>query len=532
MDANKKKTKPKGHSQPRQRRYLVDPGAMAYRGWERLGNEWTANECKLFVGWCHIGKLFPYHRHKQHLSTNMANLHYCRDDQFRQRCIEVYNRLYNTVTVKRNEVPLFLCQMVYAEVVLSRRVDWRTIKGTKIANTIPTKDIPTAGPAGDPWAGLGKRKHIKPGVPDAEFEWSDHSSSIGSDDVDEEVPLDNKDTMQEEWRRASQSQAIYVTPLAVVEPTWGPPVEKDEVWENMRKCLQEIEDDMVCAPYEMEDKVDPPLSFMALPQEPFMPELYEEPFMPELYEEPLIPEFEEDIDAVAPQHTATQETKESYEAILKMLLTELEEKKNECEILRNLAQEDVGDESVLSHQAEFHCLYSVLTKQHDEISEVEAFFLNFTHDEGGGSSSSSNEFANKRIAQILLDCKTAVQQIDQEKQSLEETQRQWNHLVEVEDQAPLNRYVQLDAHNVAWQQETSPTEVADLKKKLAACLKREHTLKARIDHGKVRNSWDKCFKTFLMQMNAAGQTYPLRLMEREEEIELSKVESRKRERED
>jgi hypothetical protein len=61
---------------------------------------------------------------------NKANLRYCTNPQFTQRCIEVYQVLFNEAHVKRNEVPLFICRMVWAEVKLGKAVDWTTIKST------------------------------------------------------------------------------------------------------------------------------------------------------------------------------------------------------------------------------------------------------------------------------------------------------------------------------------------------------------------------------------------------------------------
>ena len=44
----------------------------------------------------------------------------------------------------RNEVPLFICRMVYAEVMLHRQVDWRTIRLTPSVQRRPREmAIPT-----------------------------------------------------------------------------------------------------------------------------------------------------------------------------------------------------------------------------------------------------------------------------------------------------------------------------------------------------------------------------------------------------
>jgi len=71
--------------------------------------------CKAFVSWCHINKLFSYHRHMINIKNNNANLHYCRDDAFVQGCIEVYQALYKMEKVPKSKVLFGICQMVYVE---------------------------------------------------------------------------------------------------------------------------------------------------------------------------------------------------------------------------------------------------------------------------------------------------------------------------------------------------------------------------------------------------------------------------------
>ena len=177
MAPKEKRTKKKGDPQPRHRRILLDPNSRAFNGWDKVESPWTFPRCKLFVGWCHIGKLFPLHRHKIHLHNNCANLHYCRDDDFVQRCIEVHRALYGTPKVPKSEVSLGICQMVYAELKLGIVVDWSTMKTSKKVTVPNVRDIPRAGPSHNPRDGLGPKKNIIAGVPDSEYSWSTTSST-------------------------------------------------------------------------------------------------------------------------------------------------------------------------------------------------------------------------------------------------------------------------------------------------------------------------------------------------------------------
>ena len=48
------------------------------------------------------------------------------DREFAERCIQVFQWLYDEKYVKANCAALFICRMVYAEVKLHKVVDWST----------------------------------------------------------------------------------------------------------------------------------------------------------------------------------------------------------------------------------------------------------------------------------------------------------------------------------------------------------------------------------------------------------------------
>lgn len=107
---------------------LQNPTKLAFRGWENAPEPWAYSTCERFIEWCHIGKKFPLHRHHANRTTNKANLKYCLCPEFVQRCLEVIQFLYEVPIPNRSEAPLFVCRMVYAELVLRKVVDWRMIK--------------------------------------------------------------------------------------------------------------------------------------------------------------------------------------------------------------------------------------------------------------------------------------------------------------------------------------------------------------------------------------------------------------------
>jgi hypothetical protein len=54
----------------------------------------------------------------------------------------VYQVLYGCANVERNEIVLYICRMVWAEVVLKKKVDWRMIKQAKNITMPEEPDIP------------------------------------------------------------------------------------------------------------------------------------------------------------------------------------------------------------------------------------------------------------------------------------------------------------------------------------------------------------------------------------------------------
>lgn len=155
----------------------MDITVKAFSGWENVPTPWTQATCKRFMEWCHIDKLFPFWRHKIHRKHNMANLHYCNDPNFVQRCIEVHKFLYRNEDVETSKLPQFIAEMVYAEVRLEKEVDWSSLKKGPTF-TLPTgPHIPRAPLADDPFLGQGPKKPIVEGPSDEAYVWTDESSS-------------------------------------------------------------------------------------------------------------------------------------------------------------------------------------------------------------------------------------------------------------------------------------------------------------------------------------------------------------------
>jgi hypothetical protein len=117
----KKRKKRTGRIAKKRLHIFMGHNKLAFNGWEDVAEPWNFQNCEAFIDWCHISRGFLLQRYKNHRKTDRANLLYCNWDAYKERCI------YDTPFVDRNECPLSILRMVYAEVVLGKQVDWMTI---------------------------------------------------------------------------------------------------------------------------------------------------------------------------------------------------------------------------------------------------------------------------------------------------------------------------------------------------------------------------------------------------------------------
>ena len=70
---------------------LDNPHKLAFRGWTDVLEPWTFEQCKPYIVWCHVGKAFKQDRYLAHRAANKANLKFCKNPNFLERCIQVSN---------------------------------------------------------------------------------------------------------------------------------------------------------------------------------------------------------------------------------------------------------------------------------------------------------------------------------------------------------------------------------------------------------------------------------------------------------
>ena len=217
-DKGRKRT---GKSHKKRVPLLMHPKVKAFLGWRNEPEPWTYETVNKYVDWCHINKLFPFWRHKAHVDSNKANVGYCKNEDFKQRCCEVWMKIYTgDGNFRSSKVSFFLVQMVYAEVVLKKEVDWRTIKQLQVGSrpdvaTIPRAEVPAALKLM-----LTTVKPKKLPTPDEAVVWSANSSS---DEHTHEYDgysfhSDDEDNVTEELRKNLELEAERKGKKKVEEP--------------------------------------------------------------------------------------------------------------------------------------------------------------------------------------------------------------------------------------------------------------------------------------------------------------------------
>jgi hypothetical protein len=149
----------RGTIQRKRLHVLRNSEKLAFRGWKDVSEPWTFVGCCEYIEWCDIGKVFLEEHHNKHRRFSKTNLKYCLDAELKQRCIEVYQVLYNHVIVHRNDASLTICRMVWAELKLGKVVDWTTLKAAPGIHIATQRDIPR-GVLKFPEGGLSVRRTI------------------------------------------------------------------------------------------------------------------------------------------------------------------------------------------------------------------------------------------------------------------------------------------------------------------------------------------------------------------------------------
>jgi hypothetical protein len=198
-----KKEQDKGRRRPRKvhkkrLHILFDPDIKAFQGWEAVVEPWSLATCEKYIEWCHIGKAFPPLCHAIHRKHNVANLKYCTWPEFKERCIQVHQFLYEQPNVKSNFIILSILRMVYAEVALLEKVDWMTMRSSLTTKMIIpiSADIPQVRKYLD--GGLGRMMDHTV-VSNEQVNWSCTSSDDDQTRYEPEIRREKEDGIKCAW---------------------------------------------------------------------------------------------------------------------------------------------------------------------------------------------------------------------------------------------------------------------------------------------------------------------------------------------
>jgi hypothetical protein len=177
---------------------LFDPDIKAFQGWEAVVEPWSLATCEKFIDWCHIGKAFPPSCHVIHRKHNVANLKYYTWPEFKERCIQVHQFLYEQPNVKSNYIILSILRMVYAEVALLKMVNWMTMRSSSTTKMIipMSPDIPRVRKYLD--GGL-RRMMDHAVISDEQVNWSCTSSDDVLTGCEPEIRCEKGDVIKCAW---------------------------------------------------------------------------------------------------------------------------------------------------------------------------------------------------------------------------------------------------------------------------------------------------------------------------------------------
>ena len=126
-----KKPHPKGATHALHYDILDDPNIKAESNWEKEEAEyWTSRMCRKYIKMYHIDKLWPREFHARHTHDYACKPYDCKNEHFVHRSKEVWRALFGDKPMVKGYINYSVACMVYAELILARKVDWSTFPTT------------------------------------------------------------------------------------------------------------------------------------------------------------------------------------------------------------------------------------------------------------------------------------------------------------------------------------------------------------------------------------------------------------------
>jgi len=123
---------PRGRPQPINLEVARDPNILANPGWQNERGTWMYSTVRRYVEWTHLTRMFVPSANAERMSKQRYGIWREVSHQiFGERCKEVWDFLWGAPReFDRGHMLMWLCQMVYAEVILGVDIDWSTIPRT------------------------------------------------------------------------------------------------------------------------------------------------------------------------------------------------------------------------------------------------------------------------------------------------------------------------------------------------------------------------------------------------------------------
>ena len=152
---------------------------LAFREWKDVLEPWTYKKYKKYIEGCHVGKAFNQDWYLAYRLAGKANLKFYKNPDFLERCIHVYQYLFNKKKVEHNEVNYKLCHMVWAEIALEKKIDWHSYGVDARVTLPPSGDIPRTCKYPNRGLGIIRTTIVAPSIYDTTYS-SDDSGSDGA----------------------------------------------------------------------------------------------------------------------------------------------------------------------------------------------------------------------------------------------------------------------------------------------------------------------------------------------------------------
>ncbi len=139
--------------------------------------------------------------------------------------------------------------------------------------------------------------------------------------------------------------------------------------------------------------------------------------------------------------------------------------------------------------------------------KLEDFYLNFNKGQDGGLSSNPKQVRKTELHKIMEACRIEENRGNEARQNLEAAQSRLNHLHSIKDKGPLAITLELDVASMDGQQQTSPSEIGELKNMFASFKMLEDKYQKSIKWKNSCISFDRLFKIFLITNTSFVPTY-------------------------